>query len=607
MGLRPTSARWFETYVPRSESVHTLEVLAGTGAVQLATNPRFSAPLDLTRIRMRVYQFETLARRYADNLPAVEACPTGFIGSPEETAADVLHRARTWSTEVERVRERLGQLQQQDERLRLLDEALATISPRLDLAAFVLGDGPLYKGVFACARNAPPVTAPGSAVVEVVHGQRHRFLIVAASADRRDAVEGALGEADCRALRLPAWLGADSEGQRMRMQTRLAQSARRVAAARAALAALQRDERMVSALTDVAALKWYVEHAEMLAAERLFCHVSGWTTARDPHPLQVALDRAGIRGLVRFPDPPPDAQAPVPLPDAWWARPFGLFVEMSGAPGKAEVDPGRVLPFVVPVLFGYMFPDVGHGLVLALVGAALHRRWPQGRFLIPCGIGAMVFGALFGEVFGLHDLLPALWLKPLDNPFQVLAAPLAFGVGLMLIGLVFAGIEARWRGELAVWLLADGAVLVLYAGALAALFTPAALAVVMFGLAWYAIGSLWLAAARPLVGLAASLGHLLESTFQLLVNTLSFVRVGAFALAHAGLSAAVTGLSDGVESPAVAVFVLVVGNAVSIALEGLVVFVQTTRLVLFEFFIRFLHGEGRVFRPLSRPTGRGVS
>jgi V/A-type H+-transporting ATPase subunit I len=43
---------------------------------------------------------------------------------------------------------------------------------------------------------------------------------------------------------------------------------------------------------------------------------------------------------------------------------------------------------------------------------------------------------------------------------------------------------------------------------------------------------------------------------------------------------------------------MAVGNALIIAIEGLVVGIQTTRLVLFEFFIRFLRGSGRAFRPL---------
>ena len=47
--------------------------------------------------------------------------------------------------------------------------------------------------------------------------------------------------------------------------------------------------------------------------------------------------------------------------------------------------------------------------------------------------------------------------------------------------------------------------------------------------------------------------------------------------------------------------VLVVGNAIVLVLETLVVSIQTTRLVLFEFFTRFLTAEGRIFRPLAAP------
>ena len=49
--------------------------------------------------------------------------------------------------------------------------------------------------------------------------------------------------------------------------------------------------------------------------------------------------------------------------------------------------------------------------------------------------------------------------------------------------------------------------------------------------------------------------------------------------------------------------ILLLGNLIVIMLEGLVVAIQTTRLILFEFFIRFLQGTGRIFRPLAAPAG----
>jgi V/A-type H+-transporting ATPase subunit I len=61
---------------------------------------------------------------------------------------------------------------------------------------------------------------------------------------------------------------------------------------------------------------------------------------------------------------------------------------------------------------------------------------------------------------------------------------------------------------------------------------------------------------------------------------------------------AIVGLASAVSSRVLAFFVLLVGNVFVIVLEGLVAGIQTTRLVLFEFFVRFLRGAGREFRPL---------
>ena len=106
---------------------------------------------------------------------------------------------------------------------------------------------------------------------------------------------------------------------------------------------------------------------------------------------------------------------------------------------------------------------------------------------------------------------------------------------------------------------------------------------------------------RSVAAVATALAELVERLLQILINTLSFARVGAFALAHAGLSSAIVALMDAAGHPLAAAAVLVIGNLIVIVLEGLVVSIQTTRLVLFEFFARFLEAQGRVFRPLPPP------
>jgi V/A-type H+-transporting ATPase subunit I len=98
-----------------------------------------------------------------------------------------------------------------------------------------------------------------------------------------------------------------------------------------------------------------------------------------------------------------------------------------------------------------------------------------------------------------------------------------------------------------------------------------------------------------------ALGELVEKTLQILINTLSFARVGAFALAHAGLASAVIALAAASDNLVVRAVVFALGNVLILVLEGLVVSIQTTRLVLFEFFTRFFQAQGREFRPLAPP------
>jgi V/A-type H+-transporting ATPase subunit I len=124
------------------------------------------------------------------------------------------------------------------------------------------------------------------------------------------------------------------------------------------------------------------------------------------------------------------------------------------------------------------------------------------------------------------------------------------------------------------------------------------------GLAWSLAGSALVAGKDRLGALGHAAGEALERMLQLGVNTISFVRVGAFALAHAGLSTAVVGVADA--SGKAYWPVLVIGNAAIIVLEGLVVGIQTTRLILFEFFIRFLTAQGRRFEPLLPPEAEPV-
>jgi V/A-type H+-transporting ATPase subunit I len=247
-----------------------------------------------------------------------------------------------------------------------------------------------------------------------------------------------------------------------------------------------------------------------------------------------------------------------------------------------------------------MFGDVGQGAVLMGVGLAFRKRMALLGMLVSGGASAMLFGLLFGSVFGLHGIVPALWLAPLDDPLPVLVVPLAGGAALLTLGLLINALESYWRGKFRHWLVTDAGLIAVYAGLIGALFDKSGLFVAALGALMPVLGHL--AVTRRLRPALAAIGALLEHTLQLLINTLSFVRVGAFALAHAGLSAAIVALAEGAGGALSHGAVLVLGNIAAIVIEATVVSVQTTRLVLFEFFTRFFVGKGREFRPLPPPV-----
>jgi V/A-type H+-transporting ATPase subunit I len=250
-------------------------------------------------------------------------------------------------------------------------------------------------------------------------------------------------------------------------------------------------------------------------------------------------------------------------------------------------------------MFGYMFADVGQGFVLLIAGYLLRSRWDGARLIMVAGISAMLFGFLFGSVFSYEELLPALLFHPLHDPLLTLVLPIAFGAMLLTLGQLLEGLEFWWRGELRAWWLKKSGLLLLYLGGVLGLMQHELGLIALLGVIWFLVGNTL--AGGHWYTVFVALGKLLEDAMRLLVNTVSFARVGAFALAHAGLSSAIVALANSTQSVVGTLLIVLAGNVLIIVLEGLVVSIQTTRLVLFEFFVRFFQGSGRPFRPLALP------
>jgi V/A-type H+-transporting ATPase subunit I len=361
--------------------------------------------------------------------------------------------------------------------------------------------------------------------------------------------------------------------------------------------------------------------------------IVGWVPADRLESLTQKLNQVSDEILIEANKPKRhggEQNVPVALDNPGILRAFQQLVTNYGSPLYGEIDPTLLLTLTFPFLFGAMFGDVGHGLVLALLGGLLASRKVRalrgladmGPLIVACGLVAAVFGFFYGSIFSLEDVLPALWLRPLDNIMQILIATIGFGVILLSVGfitnIVNAWIARDWgrmlfdhngiAGLMFYWSLVG-----LAAGALVGeLPVPPLVFVVLAILAGLAVMlsellSRLVEGHRPLV--EGSIGtyvvqgffELFETLIGLLSNSLSYVRVGAFAVAHGGLSAVILILAE-MFSPDRGVgywIVVALGNLFIVGFEGLVVGIQTLRLEYYEFFSKFFTGGGERYAPLT--------
>jgi V/A-type H+-transporting ATPase subunit I len=601
MTLRPASACWFELLTSREELGATLDCLAGTGTVQLEAYSRSEQRLALPDLRATLTEYETLARRYGHYWPAAVDLRHAAEHDLLEAPRAALERVRVWARAADPLIAELEELAQAEEDTALLAQLQAVSGDSLARLDQVARAGPVLAGrAYLLPEGGPPQAIPPQVLLQRVPLDERLFLLAVGPADEIALLDQALAARKARVIPLPSDLPADPPALGAHLEARKAGIVRREQAARAALDALNGQHGIAEALGELTLAAWLVTHVPELPVTEHFAWVTGWCADPDDTRLRAALDSRDLHYLLRFTPAPEDAVPPSVLRNPAWARPFEVFGRLMGVPGTREADPSMVLALVAPLMFGFMFGDVVQGLIVALLGFLVRNRLPALRLLVPGGLFAVAFGFAFGSVFAREDVIPALWVHPLGEPLTVLGTALGFGVVVILVGLLLNALQFHWRGELGRWAATEAGLLVAYVGVVGAFIDARLLWALPLGIVWLLAGSALTARGDRLGAVGHAAGESVERLLQLGVNTVSFVRVGAFALAHAGLSTAVVGIAEAA-GPAYWP-VLVIGNAAIIALEGLVVGIQTTRLILFEFFLRFLSAQGRPFEPLPPPS-----
>ena len=364
-----------------------------------------------------------------------------------------------------------------------------------------------------------------------------------------------------------------------------------------------------------------------------FYILCGWMTEKDALAFQKDIQNdEKIFCLMEDQKAPATQKPPTKLRNPKLFKPFEMYVKMYGLPAYNEMDPTWFVAITYSFIFGAMFGDVGQGLVLFLGGLFLYKTKKMDLAgIISCaGVFSVFFGFMYGSFFGFEDVLKAIWLKPMNQMMDVplvgrlnavFVIAIGFGMFIILICMVFNIINSIRRGDTEkTWFDSNAVAGLVFYGSIVltiGLFISgkklpaAAILVIMFG-----VPLLLMFLKEPLTNLVEKKSKILpeqkgmffvQSFFELfeillsyLSNTLSFLRIGAFAVSHAAMMEVVLMLAGATNGGSPNWIVVVLGNIFVCAMEGLIVGIQVLRLEYYEIFSRFYAGNGREFKPFMK-------
>ncbi len=353
--------------------------------------------------------------------------------------------------------------------------------------------------------------------------------------------------------------------------------------------------------------------------------VIGWIPHSDYNNLTKEID--SIDQLVigcEDPDCVVNATPPTVMKNNRFFKPFESLVTMYGLPSAKEIDPTPLLSITFILMFGFMFGDVGQGAIISILGLVLYKtkKMPLGGVMFYVGIASVIFGFVYGSVFGNEEILTPIWLSPLHsktNINTILYVSVGYGAFIIIITMIANMINSikmrKWgkllfdKNGLAGLLFYGGLVVVILIFIKTGKFVLSGLVLIPIVI----IPTLMIFFKEPLENLILRKDHIMphekgiyfvesgfdifETLLSFFSSTVSFARVGAFALNHAGLSLAVWTLF-GMMRGAGGILIIIIGNAITIGLEGLIVGIQCMRLEFYEMFGRYYIGEGHEFKPI---------
>lgn len=389
----------------------------------------------------------------------------------------------------------------------------------------------------------------------------------------------------------------------------------------------------------------YTEHTTLF---------SGWIPYSDSEDVEkIILSASDNKAIIEWTDDNEveRSRIPVAMKNSSFLSPFAHLVENYGTPEYGSINPTPFTMIAFILMFMLMFADVGQGFVLLMIGVIgklIYKKHPEKKdglisrylcsLLLYLGPASMVGGVLFGSYFG-YPLLPPLWFNYhavvngsavsgyIQSIYDILGITIWFGIGVIYMGLILNWINLIKKGKyfdffldkyglVGGWLYAVGIYVAYYfvkSGYKTfpnnPLLIPFIVVPLVFILLKVPLGYMINRIHKK--GKKEKVGQLLVDTFMeflvecleifsgFLANTLSFMRVAGLGIAHVSLMTAFEDMANLTHVVFFQILIMIVGNILVIALEGLSAGVQSLRLNYYEFFTKFFTGRGMAYEPIG--------
>lgn len=355
-----------------------------------------------------------------------------------------------------------------------------------------------------------------------------------------------------------------------------------------------------------------------LAVSSRYFYLAGWISKEDSTRLYNTLTDKYKVDITFHEVEDYDIKPPTKLKNNSVFKPFELLVKMYGVPNYEEIDPTPFFAITYMLLFGSMFGDVGQGLFFAIAGILVGKFINKdfGGLVTRLGVSSTIFGFLYGSVFGLETVIKPILFNPYENINTILIMAIALGVILLIMSYSLGvtnyirtkNFEELYFGEKGI------AGFLLYISILGIastklfdlnsiifdIFLVIAILCILsmvFKKVLYQKFVLKQKTALPNGYFIESSFSIVETIISIFSGTISFIRVGAFAINHVGLFLAFSTIGNMIGTKTGSIVMIIIGNIVILGLEGLIVFIQSLRLEYYEMFSKYYIGDGREFVP----------